>query len=283
MNLINYNVYINTKNRINKNDQSSKATFNIRDLINLASKRASYLSCPYMSIPPTFYNVTNQNHFMTFIEDAVPSAVPVSIDISIPNGNYNINNFITALTGAMTAASTNASVYTGSYDTACGKLTISIVGNPLNKTFTWFFLESNKDLKSFMGFNPDYNNLTVPFPAALVPAQPVYSYTSPNSVNFIDSLSAVYLRCNISRSNGSYSTDDNNSSDIMRVIPIYNNGFSQIILDSFEGIPDQKIKLDNFMNNSITFSLTNQNNELIDLQNYDWSMTLLVQYENSIK
>lgn len=288
INLVNYVININTSNRTNSNDSSSNSTFTIRDLINLNSKTKSYLSVPYVNIPPTFYNIDNNNHFMTIIEDTYPTGTPMEYDITIPNGNYSVSNFITAITGAMTAESAISGyvlTYTGNYDPATGKLTISIVGNPGNRTFTYSFTSGNNtDLKAFMGFNPhDYQGISVPYPANLSPAQLNYSYTGPNSVNFTDSIQAIYLRCNMSRSNGSYSTDENNSSDIMRIIPVTGNGFSQTVLSTFEGIPDQKISCYNILNNKITFTLTNQYNQLIDLQNYDWSMILLCQYENSIK
>lgn len=288
MSLVNYTINLNSKDRLNAIDPSNSPIFIVRDLININSKMKAYLSVPYVTLPPTFYNVDNNNHYLTVIEDTYPLSSDMTYDITIPNGNYSVSNFITALTGAMTAKSATdgyVNVYTGTYDPATGKLTISIVGSPGNRTFTYTFRSGdNKDLKCFMGFNPhDYDGVTVPFPASLTVPQPNYSYTSPNSVNFTDSVQAIYVRCNISRSTSGYSTENGNSTDIMKIVPITNNGFSQSVLSSFEGMPDQKIKYENFLNNQMSFRLTNQYNQLIDLQNYDWSMVLLCQYENIIK
>lgn len=287
MSLINYTVNINSKDRVNPKSPSNISTFIIRDVINLSSKRKIFLSVPYVNLPPTFYNVDNNNHFLTFIEDAVPTSTQFTLKITIPNGNYSVPEFITALTTAMTtisASSGYANTYDASYDPATGLLSVFITGSPTNRTFTYTFLGTNQDLKCFLGFNnQDYNNITVPFPAALTPAQPVYSYTGPNSVNFTDSLSAIYLRCNISRSSGSYSTDENNSSDIMKVVPIYSNGFSQVIYSNYQGLPDQRIELMNWINTRMTFFFTNQYNQQVTFQNYDWSMILLCQYDNNIR
>lgn len=292
MSLVNYTINLNSKDRLNQTGSGSSSNnpiFNIKDLINANSKTKLYLSVPYVTIPPTFYNIDNNNHFITIVEDTYPLSSAMTYDIVLPNGNYNVSNFITALTGAMTAKSATdgyVNTYTGTYDPATGKLTISIVGSPGNRTFTYTFKDGNNtDLKCFMGFNPhDYSDgVTVPFPADLSVPQPNYSYTSPNSVNFTDSIQSIYVRSNISRSSAGYSSENANSTDIMKIVPITGNGFSQSTLSSFEGLPDQKIQFSNVLNNNIGFRLTNQYNQLIDLQNYDWSMVLLCQYENIIK
>lgn len=286
--LTNYQVNINSKDRMNTTSSASTPLFKITDLINIQSKKSIYVSVPFVNIPPTYYNITSTNNSLTVIEATNLYTAPAQWTITIPAGNYSVSNFITALTNAMTAESlANGSyinTYSGNYDPNTGQLTISIGANPL-KTFTYSFVEN--DLKNFIGFNDSYKNLTVPFPTQLSPAQDVNSYTSPNPVNFTASLPAIYLRCNIWKTDSCYDTSAGNGiggqggqGDIMKIIPITQNGFNQLTLLSFEGLENQRVELSpNLLNGFIQFTLTTDNRQnIVDLNGYEWQMSMLIQY-----
>ncbi len=287
MSLLNYNVYIDSKYRLDKNSSTSLSTFKVEDLINLNSKRKAYISMPYAVLPPTIANIWSVNNTLTVTEDANPPVSPSTFTVTIPKGNYNVNSFIVALTTALTTASTAfgySNTYNGAYDSDTGKLTISLVGNPGNRTFTYTFLGDNLDLHGFLGFNSTYDNISVPFPADLIPAQPNYSYTSPNVVNFANALASIYIHCNIFRQNACYDISENNSGDILKIINVSSNGFSSVVLDNgFQGLPDQKIEINNIFNSIIFFRITNQLNQIIDLDGWNWQGTILVQYSSEIK
>ena len=291
-NLVNYPVNINSKDRANLQQSSSIPTFKITDLINIQSRKKIYVSVPYVNIPPTWYNITTANNSLTVIEATNLFTAPATINVTIPPGNYGISDLLTTLTNALTAESlavgSYVNTYSGSYNSSTGKATISI-GVSAVKTFTFSFVEN--DLKNFIGFNDSYNNLTVPFPAQLTPPQNLNSYESPNPVNYQSWIPAIYLRCNIWKSDSCYDTSSTNSGqgDIMKIIPITSNGLSQISTAGgnygYEGIESQRIEISpNLLNGFIQFSLTTEiRKEIVDLNGYEWQMVMLVQYSKDQK
>ena len=289
--IINYPVYFNSADRLNQNDPSYKATFKIQDLVNLNSRKKAYLSMPYVTIPPTYYIITNQNNSVIVNESTYPAVAVLTYKVTVPPGNYGISDFITALTSAMTAKSATSGyslTYSGSYNPTTGQETIFIsspASDP-NHTFSYTFVGLNQDLKVFMGFNEqNYDNITVGFPALLTPAQPNYSYTSPNPVNFTASIPSIYIRINIFRTDTCYDTSDGgalegSSGDIIQVVPINVNGLSTINLNTgYEGIDQKRILVSNILNSNITFTLTGADSNFpVNLNNYDWQGVLMVQY-----
>lgn len=291
--IINYPVYFNSADRLNQSDPSYKATFKIQDLINLNSRKKAWLSMPYVTIPPTFNIISNLNNTIIVNESTWPSISIMTYTVTIPPGNYGISDFITALTGAMTTASAASGyglTYSGVYNSGQGTLTISISGMDPSHTFTWTFLDTNRDLKNFLGFNNSYDNITVPFPALLTPAQPNYSYTSPNPVNFSASIPSIYVRINIFRTDTCYDTSDGSrlegsSGDIIQIVPITSNGFSQAtLIEGYQGIDQKRILVSNILNSNITFTLTGADNNFpVNLNGYDWQGVLMVQYTSETK
>lgn len=281
-NLVNYPLIINSKNRINQDRPSSSSTFKITDLTNMQSKKNIFVSVPYVHIPPTWYNITSKNNSLTVIEATNLYANPNPLTVSIPPGNYNVNSLMSALTSALTTASIASAVYsntyTASYNSSTGKMTISI-GVSAVKTFTYEFVVN--DLKNFIGFDNSYNDLTVPFPAQLTPAQNLNTYESPNPVNFINNIPALYIRSNILKTNSAYDTStDSLISNVLKIVPITGSGLSEITLNSYEGLESQRFELTPYIFNSdITFTLTTDDrNNLVDLNGYDWEIILLIQY-----
>jgi hypothetical protein len=185
---------------------------------------------------------------------------------------------------AASAISGYTQTYTSSYNNGTGQLTISMVGAPAGfmiKAYT--FKGQDQDLKQFMGFNPSNNNFTVLNPSAS------YSFTSFNAVNFAVP-DAIYVRCSITKTDTSYDTAINQGvggpSNILRIVPIITNGFSQVVYDDFNGIPEirQEISSNNLINNFINFVFTSSNpNFKIDFGGYDWTGTLMVNYSNATK
>ncbi len=286
--IVNYPVYINSKNRLNQNQASNIARFKLTDLVTLQSRKKIWLSVPYVFIPPTWLNIWSYNDTVTIYEAMYPGYSSVlSYLVTIPDGNYDINTFGVALTTAMTAQSAisgYALTYSYSYNSGTGALTIFIVGSPGNRTFTYSF--TTNDLKNFLGFNDTYDNLTVPFPPLLNPPQPNYSYTSPGPVNFQASVPAVYIRATILNTNTVYDTNDPSQiGDIIKIVPIKGGPFSVIQLNEFEGLDQQRLEVSNNLTNTqIQFTLTTDDpNQLVQLSDYDWQMLLLVQYTREIK
>lgn len=294
VNYVNYPVNLNSKDRANTQDPSYKATFKIQDLINLNSKKRAYISMPYVNIPPTWKNISSQNNSLIVNESTFPVILVRTYTIRIPVGNYNVADFINALTTAMTAQSLISGyglTYAGSYNVSTGQETIMISPPDPNHTFSYTFSDTlNTDLKAFMGFDSEFNSLTLPFPLSQSPPQPNnYTIISSDAVNFSGSIPAVYVRCSIYRSDTCYDTSDGNnggsSGDILQIVPISGNGFTQIVLDDgYEGIENKRVEVSNILNSNITFTLTSDDNQFfIDLGSWDWQAVMLIQYSRETK
>jgi hypothetical protein len=292
---VNYQVNFNSKDRINTIDPPNKATFKITDLINLNSRKRAYLSMPYVNIPPTWYNVSAQNNSIIINESTWPVIATLTYTVTIPKGNYNISTFITALTTAMTAQSAlfgYALTYGGSYNAGTGQMTLFINPADPTHTFTYTFSDTlNSDLKAFMGFDKSWNSFTLPYPLNQVPPQ-ANSYTniSPNQVNFSSSVPAVYVRCSIFKFDSCYdssagSEGDGATGNILQIVPIEGNGFSQIILNGgYEGLENKRVEVSNILNSNITFTLTSDDpNYLVDIGNWDWQGVMMIHYSRENK
>ena len=235
----NYGINLNSANRLISSQNQNRCSFKIADVIGFPKFRKIYLTLPHVILPPTINNISSLsgNNTLTFVENTNPATTAITLTVSLPSGNYNIDDFLTVLANSMTAISASsgyAQTYIGSYNTSTGQVTISMVGSPSGYMIQGYtFQGSDQDLKSFLGFNPSYNNLTVPNPTMN------YTFTSPGPANFAVP-DAIYIRCSITRTDNSYDTNANQGSggpsSILRIIPIYVNGYNQVIYDDFEGI-----------------------------------------------
>jgi hypothetical protein len=289
--LQNYTINVNSKDRVNVNSPSSYVQLLIRDLINLNSKKATYLSVTQVILPPTMNNISSalQNNMLLVTENTVPVTTPRQYTITFPNGNYNQTTFaaeLVLLLNAGSAASGYAQTYNVTYDQVSGKYTIFMVGLPAGFTFAFTFEDLMGTINEMLGFpNHTYNMFTV------IATGP--TLISANSINFAYP-QAVFLRTNKMKVDGNYNSSSGNpangfeasrgaTGDILKVIPISSNGFSSVIYDIFSGVPDQRLDISNLINSTLEFRLTDQFGTLIDLNNYDWMMTLVVQYSREIK
>lgn len=279
---VNYCININSKDRTNQQDDTNKPTFIIRDLINERQYKKTYLTMTYAVFPPTIYNITSgngsqiaNNNTVVVVENTVPATVALTFTVTVPNGNYNIASFITAFTTALTAQSAisgYANTYTGTYNGTTGQLTISIVGLPANRSFTYSFTTLQTSLMQFLGFNSTWNNLTF--------APPSNTITSPQPVNFVYPAS-LYVRCSVWKNNTCYDTSDNNGSgNILAIIPIESNGLSQVVYEEgYEGVGHKKIEIENLLNTQLQFFVTDEYNNLINLNGYDWQAQLIFELQ----
>jgi hypothetical protein len=289
--LINYTVSINSKDRLNANEDSSFIRILVKDLININSRKSTFLSLSQLILPPTINNVSSKigNNTLEITENTIPSTIPLTYTITFPDGNYNQSTFsnnLVSLLNAGSAGSGYAQTYSTSFDSETGKITLSMVGLPVGFTFAITFNGPSQVLNEFMGFpNREYTDFTVQAVNAQIISAKAVNYAYPQ---------AIYLRSNKMRIDGNYDTSLGNQNtgqegnrggtgDILKIIPIESNGYSSVIYNRTEGIPDQRLDISNLLNGTMELRLTDQFNNLIDLNNYDWIATLLVQYSREAK
>lgn len=281
MSLVNYFVNINSKDRLAPlTTTSSKFNVQVQDIINLNSKKNVYLTPVYANIPPTWYNITTVNNKIVVIENTNPATIALTFTVTIPPGNYDIGSFMAALSAAMTAQSAisgYSQTYTSSYNSSSG--TITVTQTTPAHTFTFSFGPYNTDLAPFLGFGREWANLTYVNPN-------IGFVVSPDVVNFTETMPAVYIRSNVYRMKSGFDTADNTQnmlggpSDILVILPITNNGFNAVVWQEFEGIENRRIKVNNVLNQNMTFTLTSDDpNFIVDLHGSDWQLTCLIQYE----
>lgn len=283
--LVNYYVNLNSKDRLNR-DQTSPSDFaiQIKDIINLKSRKLVYV-CPIRAcIPPTWYIVNQYNNTMMIVENTVPSTIAKLYTVTLTQGNYDVNTFMSAFTSAMTAQSAilgYAQTYSATYSNITGKITITNA-NPLNFTFTFVLGMAGDDLGAFLGFSAKWANTGYLNPNTGF-------IVSPDVVDFTTAIPAIYIRSNLYRIGTGYDTSQGvinfdgsalgASSDILAIINVTQNGFQNVIYDNSESVPDRRVKVIEPFNQFLQLKLTSDDyNQIINLNGSDWCLTLLFQY-----
>jgi len=175
-----------------------------------------------------------------------------------PNGNYNVNTFISKWIETF-----GPNEWTITYDKLLNKLQFSNILGQI--TFGNSIKESNT-LLPLLGF---------------IPTQ---SYTS--SANHITSVYSINFsgltKLNIKSSTFTFKNMDSFTSGATSTfcsIPVSANA-SGII--HYNNLTDYKSIFKNYDLNSIDISITDENNNYIDFNNVDWSMTLQIDITNEI-
>lgn len=242
-NLISYN--ITSKNRINGPTHNFNININIpSDVIS----KINYVSITDISIPKSFYQIENNYNTFSLYENNV------LITITLPPGNYSKTQLLTYLNTQMTLQSLNNIIYEivdeqTLYDT--GKIKIN-TNNPLVIKKLIF---SKNDIYQFLGFN--YNK-EYTFNTYLI---------SENIIN-LNSEDVILLHSNIS---SSLNNDQEVGSNVLS--SIYTSGQKNYtyIIKSFDMIYNMKPFI---KNNNYNFYLTNENNQIIDLNGIDFNFVL---------
>jgi len=242
-NLITYN--ITSKNRIEGSTHNFIIKLNIpTDILN----KLTSCCISDVSIPKSFYQIEQGfNTFNLYENNEL-------IIITLQPGNYTKNQLFTYLNNNMSNLSLNNVKYNitdeqSLYDT--GKIKI-IADKPL---ITKKLLFSRNDIYQFLGFN---TNIEYTFTNEII---------SPNIIN-LNSEDVLLLHSNICSNNNN---DLLGGSDVL--CSIYTSGQKNYsyIIKSFDLIYNMKPFINN---NYFKFYLTNENNQIIDLNGIDINFVL---------
>ena len=242
-NLISYN--ITSKNRINGHTHNFNININIpSDVIS----KINYVSITDISIPKSFYQIENNYNTFSLYENNV------LITITLPPGNYSKTQLLTYLNSQMTLQSLNNVIYEivdeqTLYDT--GKIKIN-TDKPLVIKKLLF---SRNDIYQFLGFN---YNIIYTFNTYLI---------SENIIN-LNSEDVILLHSNISSSSNN---DQDVGSNVLSSIYTSGQKNYSYIIKSFDMIYNMKPFI---KNNNYNFYLTNENNQIIDLNGIDFNFVL---------
>lgn len=238
-------IYINSINKYTGDTNS-----NFKATIKIASDEYDHACVLGASIPISYYMVQSGYNTFNLIEQTTTKTISVDI------GNYNISNFSTKLKALLNANTSYAYVYDVSYSIVLGKIIISVSNNAGVQPVIQMI---NTNLYKFFGFNAGSSNTFVS-----------NTLTSTNVCQFITE-ETLYIHSDLVQNN-----DDNVLQDVYAssFIP-----FSTITYQATAPIEYAK-KINTNKNNIYNFYLLNENDEPINLNGCNMSLTILLFKKN---
>lgn len=235
-------IYLNSK-RANKyiNNQTSDCIFHL-PAINVKKSKNITVTVLNAQIPSSYYNVNSTNDKLVYNVNG-----GTSLTVTLTHSNYNINTLkahIVSLIG---------SNFTFTYSTSSNKLSI------YNSTYSFEFEESSTCFE-LLGFS-DQNHVSI-----------LRTLISDNVVNLFTVRNLQIASDNFILNNiDSYNP---NNSNILASIPV-NTIYNGII--SYANIHDVYSEINNTRNlTNLHIKITDQDGNVIDLNNAHWSLTLLL-------
>jgi len=234
-----FQIYLNSTNADNINNNIYNF---ILPNLEIADGNYIYLSVQYASIPYSFYNINTINNVLIYTLNLV------NYTVTITPGNYNITQLVTFL-------KSNMSGFTISYNSITNKMTFS------HSTYNFTFL-STSTCQEILGFktNTNYTSTTL----SLISLNCV-SLIPIKCINIVSNL----LTYNINKSNP-------NNQSILCCMPITTQPNSII-----EYKNNNNFRSNLFINqiSNITIKLTDQNNNILNLNGLDFFLTIQLDIE----
>ena len=226
------------------NNKTSDCIF-FMPVINIPKHRKVYASVQNAIIPYSFYNVNSNNNTLMYTING--GSVQT---LNITQGNYNVNTLITAITSAIPA-------FTITYSNSTNFLTFT------HSTYDFTF-ESESTCFELLGF-PDGETYS----------STSQILTSSISLNMFTTRNIYVASDNFQLNNVNNSTPK--KSNILCSIPIDTNHHSMIAYSNVFGIENLIYHAHNLTN--LHVKLTDQDDNVLDLNGCHWSMTLLLSIE----
>lgn len=230
-------IHLNSKNADRFISGTSDIEFNL-PLIEAPLQHTIYLSVQHLVIPYSFYNIDSNNNFLNYI---IYDSIPTTHNIFIETGNYNPYQLINVLKN-------NMQDFTITYDSIKNKFTFT------NSLYEFGFLNTSTCLR-LIGFGDTSLSINK-------------TITSINSIN-LQSHHCVCVQSNLLT--GSINSANKYESNIICSIPVDKPPFSMITYINHNNL---KYNLFNNVISTMRLRLTDQNNNLIDLNGCNWSCTV---------
>jgi len=227
-------IHLNSKNADRFINGTSDIEFDL-PLIEAPLQHTIYLSVQHLVIPYSFYNIDSNNNFLNYIIGET------TYNIYIETGNYNPYQLINVLQNIMQG-------FTITYDSIKNKFTFT------NNSYEFTILNSSTCLR-LIGFENTIFSVNK-------------IVTSINSIN-LQSHHCVCVQSNLLT--GSINSANKYESNIICSIPVDKPPFSMITYINHNNL---KYNLFNNVISTMRLKLTDQNNNLIDLNGCNWSCTV---------
>ena len=228
-------IHLNSKNADRYINGTSDIEFYL-PLIESQLQHTIYLSVQHAVIPYSFYNIDDNNNKLVYLVNGVTNTLLITL------GNYNPYQLITFL-------QTNISNMTITYNSLNNKFTF------IHSLYDFSFLSTSNCLV-LIGFTKE--GIT----------SSSKTITSTNCIN-LQSHHCICISSNLIT--GSINSGNEYDNSIICSIPIYHQPFSMITYLNHNNL---KYNLYNNCFNNLRIRLTDQNNNLINLNGCNWSCTV---------
>ena len=227
---------------------SSFVLFNFQGLLKEEQNiLRTYVSVVNAQFPVSFYTINATNNTLTYSYN-----VPTKTTITITAGNYNATSLISALTSAFTVNDIPISI---TINKLTGKLTFSA---PLN----YSFYISSTSILPVLGFSntstSSSGSLNASYPLNLL------------GVKVISIKSAILAI-------SAYTSETLGFSNTLATIPIDVPAFNLVSYYSNNNLNKHILRVKHI--DAIDISITDENENLIDFNNIDWTLTLCLSIE----
>jgi hypothetical protein len=243
-------ITVNSKYGIQENGtMKSKLLFNYKNLLSDDENiLKSFITVINAQIPCSFYVINALNNKLVISGPAITTTI-----INVSYGNYNANTLITELISKL----------------ATGGLTMNISINKVNGILTFssngfvnYYFTSASTILEVLGTTSSIiatsTNYTCPYPLNLLGVKKLLIKSTKLSVH-------------------SVSTIDYASSNILVTIPSDVSPFSMISYTSQSDVNKNLLNIRSI--NEIDINIYDENNNYIDFNNLDWTMTLVISSE----
>jgi hypothetical protein len=243
-------ITVNSKYGIQENGtMKSKLLFNYKNLLSDDENvLKSFVTVINAQIPCSFYVINALNNKLVIAGPAIATTT-----IYVGNGNYNANTLITELESQI---STSGLTMTITINRVNGILTFSSDG------FISYYFTSASTILEILGTTSSITatstNYTCPYPLNLLGVKKLLIKSTKLSVH-------------------SVSTFDYASSNILLTIPSDVSPFSMISYNSQSEANKNLLNIRSI--NEIDINIYDENNNYIDFNNLDWTMTLVISSE----
>lgn len=257
-----YVVHINSQDCVKVNNDTNHIIFTLSSPLGDVGYDI-YIQLLTATIPYSFYNINDFYRFLS-IREALTSNPSdfIDIDLSIDAGNYNAIQLQSALQTALNNATQKGVNYIINYNKITNKYTFST--DTPDRTITFLFSSGNnsgRDLQRILGFAlQDYSFTTST------------SLTSPRPVN-VSPYSNIFILAPSLNLTTNVSSKYGNISNILNKVPINNIPYSYIFYEN-----DLFIKYKSGLSkvNQIELVLTDEDFDLVPIQNIDWFCSLKI-------
>jgi len=235
---------------------SSFVQFNFQGLLKEESSIVrSYISVVNAQFPVSFYTINDVNNSFVLV---LPDLFNTPFTITIPNGNYNATSLISALIPAFASLSIPFTMAI-TINKLTGKLTFSAPTDP-----TFAFQSSSTDMTTILGVVGWENQVSVNG-----------SFTASYPLNLLG-IKVISVKSSI-LAISAYTSETLGFSNTLSTIPIDVASFNMVSYVSNNDLDKHILRTKHI--DAIDISLTDENENLIDFNNIDWTLTLCLSIE----